>query len=221
MTKTDVSAALFSGGLRTAVRRPADHHVLDVHEAAHFQRLADAGGVIYDGVYLFFAQCKPRVYSHRVAAVYSRPLDVFHDSGYEDGLAVAHCVHLHLAPLEILVYQHPASRTRLECTVHVAHQFSGVLDDLHCPPAQDVARPYQNRVANLLRDVQRMLQVHDRRAGRVGNSDSRQELLEQVPVGRYINGLRRGAEYRQTRLVQRLGQVYRGLAPELHHRGRR
>ena len=65
-----------------------------------------------------------------------------------------------------------------------------------------------------------MLQVADRRAGRIGDARARQELLEQVSVGRDVDGTRRRAEYRHFHAVERLRQVDRRLPAELYD-GRR
>ena len=85
--------------------------------------------------------------------MHPRALDVLHNAGDQHGLPVAYRIHLHLAPLEILVYQHPPARARLESAVHVAHDLGSVLDDLHRAPAEHVARPDQYRIADLLGNV--------------------------------------------------------------------
>ena len=169
---------------------------MDVHEALDLQLIADARGVIDDGVDLLLAQRKAGVDGHRIATVYACPLHMFHDAWNQHRLTVANGVHLNLAALEVLVDKHPPSHASLECVAHVAHQLRGVLHDLHGAAPKHVAGPDQNRIANLLGHIQRLLQVGHGGTRWVGNAYTSQELFEELSVGGSVDGLGGGAENR-------------------------
>ena len=79
-----------------------------------------------------------RVDGVRVAGVHPRALDVLHDAGDDDRLAVRDRVDLDLEALQVLVDQDLASRHRTDRPDHVAAQLLAVADDLHRPAAEHV-----------------------------------------------------------------------------------
>ena len=90
--------------------------------------------------------------------MHARALDVLHDPRDHHGLAVGDGVDLDLHADQVLVDQHLAPGERAQRPVHVALELFGVAHDLHGPAAQHIGRPHQHRIADALRDGQRLFQ---------------------------------------------------------------
>ena len=80
-------------------------------------------------------------------------LDVFHHPGDVDGLGVGDAVHIDLdRVVQVAVDQHRIVAGDTHRLPHVAVQAGAVVDDLHRPPAQHVARPDHHRIADAVGD---------------------------------------------------------------------
>ncbi len=78
----------------------------------------------------------------------TRALDMLHDAGDKDILAVADGVHLKLLAHDVAIYQHGLVDVDLDRRLQVVAQTLLVRDDLHGAAAQHVARAHQHRVAD-------------------------------------------------------------------------
>ena len=167
---------------------------MDVHQALHVEGKADLYGVFDDGLDLGVAEADAGVYGHRIATVDPGPFDVLHDAGNKHPFAVANGVHLDLFTFEVLVDKDGPAPAYLRGAGDVANQLRGVVNYLHGPAAEDVAGPHQNGIANGLGYVQSLLDHGDCTAGRLGNAETVEKVLEAVAVLGDVDGLGGGAE---------------------------
>ena len=153
-------------------------------------------------------------------------LDVLHDAGDEGVLAVGEAIDVDFGGVRqiavdqqrALLGDHQFARP-VEIAGeprHVTVELGAVAHDLHGASAQHVRRPDHHRIADLVGDGAR-------RAGRGGDAVLRlaqlefvEQLLEAVAVFGEIDHVGRGAEDRHLGLFQRLGELERRLAAELH-----
>src|SRR3546814_9937240 len=85
-------------------------------------------------------------------------LDVLHDAADHDILAVSKCIDVDLGGVvEEAVEQYRRVIRDLHGLAHVALEIVVIVDDFHCPAAQHVARPHDQRITDLGGDVQRLL----------------------------------------------------------------
>ncbi len=88
--------------------------------------------------------------------------------------------------------------------------------DLHGSAAQHIGRPDHHGIAQLVGDAARL----GRRAGDAAlgllEPEPVDQRLEAVAVLRQVDGIRRGAEDRHARLLERAGKLQRRLPAELH-----
>ncbi len=123
--------------------------VLDVHQTPNLQRLCQRLGLAFqlrDG--LGFER-EGRERAGRIARVHPSLLDVLHDPGDEDRLAVGQGVGVHFRrPRQVLVDQHRRVPRNLHGVADVPVQLLLVADDLHGPSAEDVGGPDHDREAD-------------------------------------------------------------------------
>ncbi len=175
-------------------------------------------GVINYGFLYFFADRRGGVDGDAVSRVDARPLDVLHYAGDEDVRPVADRVDLDLLPLKVLVYQ---DRVVLRDSVYDADELLYLVivkGDAHPLPAEHIRGAHQDGVAEAVRDLLRLLCGVDRAARRAGDFRLLQDAVEQLPVLRRVNVLRLCPKDFYAHLHKALGELYRGLPAELHHR---
>ena len=90
------------------------------------------------------------------------------------------------------------------------------MDDLHGAAAEHVGRPDHDRIADLLGDRARRRRARGDAAARLADVEPLEQLLEAVAVLGEVDGVGRGAEDRHLGPLQRLGELERRLAAELH-----
>src|SRR3546814_5293655 len=74
-------------------------------------------------------------------------LDVLHDAADHDILAVSKCIDVDLdGVVEEAVEQYRRVIRDLHGLAHVALEIVVIVDDFHCPAAQHVARPHDQRI---------------------------------------------------------------------------
>ena len=207
------------------VDRRAHHGVLDVDQAAHVEVLGDRRGVRLDHLDHPRRQRRRRERTRRVARVHAGFLDVFHHAA-DQHLAgvVADGVDVDLGRIgEEPVDQHrtlgrqPAFLAEAAEPGELLHrpgEVVAVVDDLHRPTAEHVARTHQHREADLVGDRQRLFEV-DRRATR--RLRDLQLVADRVPALAVLGGVDRvgrgaGDEFGR----DQAGQLQRGLPAERH-----
>ncbi len=90
------------------------------------------------------------------------------------------------------------------------------MDDFHGAAAQHVGRAHHQRVAHFLRRGQGLLLRAGGGVGRLAQVQLLHQLLEALAVFGQVDRIRAGADDRRPRLFQRLRQLQRRLAAELH-----
>ncbi len=191
---------------------------LDVHEAHDLERQPELGRGLPD-----FAERRARhapvrrQHGVRIARMDARLFDVLHDPGDDDVLSVAERVDVELVGiLEKPVDQDGPVRKSGDGLLE--HRLEGVLvvGDAHRAASEHVARANEKREAEpaahfeALGDVargapRRSLQVH-----------VTQQLAEALAVLGAVDRVRRGAENRDAGGLERLRELQRRLAAELH-----
>ena len=144
-------------------------------------------------------------------------LDVLHDAGDQDVLAVGNDVHLQLLAHEVLVHQHRVFDLAGENDLHVGPHVLIVVGDDHVLAADDVGGAQQHGIAQLMGGVQRLLHTGDGPALRPLDGEPLQQGIEPFPVLCHVDGLGAGAQDRDTVAVQELGELDGRLAAEGHH----
>ena len=104
--------------------------------------------------------------------------------------------------LEVAVNEDRSVRGYIHCAANIIAQHFLVVRDLHATSAEHVWRPCHERIADALRNGQRLLKVGGHVALRPGDADSLHHLAESVPVFRKIDRINTGTEDSNTRLVE-------------------
>ena len=146
---------------------------------------------------------------------------VLHDSRDQDYFTVADGVNLALFALQVPVDQHRLIGGQLHRRREVMDQLGGVLHDLHGAATKHVARPDHGGIPNVLGHLQSPFHRGHGPARRLRDTQSRQEILELMPVRSHVDGLGAGAEDGQAGHGQRLGKIDGRLAAKLDHGRRR
>jgi len=120
--------------------------------------------------------------------VHPRLLDVLHDGADDGDLAVAYRVNVHLHRiLQELVDQDGPLRRGLDCGAHEVLEFSAVIDQLHRPAAEHERRAHEDRVTDLVGQLQRPF-VGGRGAVRgLLQTEPVEQILEMLSVLRYLD----------------------------------
>ena len=146
----------------------------------------------------------------------TRLLDMLHDAADHRHFPVADRIDIHLdGILQEFVDQH---RMFLDGPADCLHEIPDALigvDNAHIPAAEDIGGPDNHRIADPLGGGQRLFQGVGRVVFRLTEVQLLQELLETLAVFRPVDGVGRGADDLDPGLLQRYGQVERGLAAEL------
>ena len=144
-------------------------------------------------------------------------LDVLHDAGDQDVLAVGNDVHLQLLAHEVLVHQHRVFDLAGKDDLHVSPHVLVIVSDDHVLAADDVGGAQQHGIAQLMSGVQRLLHTGDGPALRPFDREPLQQGIEPLPVLCHVDGLGAGTQDRDTVAVQELGELDGRLAAEGHH----
>ena len=83
---------------------------------------------------------------------------------------------------------------RLEGDGHVARELLGRVHDFHGAPAEDVARPHDDREADLLGDGESVLGASRDAAARAVEAELGEQLVEALAVLGTVDGIGSGAE---------------------------
>src|SRR3989304_2322797 len=153
-----------------------------------------------------------------ITRVHTRLLDMLHNPTDYNSCAVAYRIHVQLGCIvEKLVDQNRVLAGSLDSIGNAGLKRILVIDNLHSPAAQDKARPNQHRVAQLLRNLERLFVSRSRAAIRLEQLEFSYELIESLAVLGPVDAVRRGPDYLDPGLLERERQLKRSLPPELHN----
>ena len=210
-----------NGPRRPGVRlKDVDHVVRDrvlyVHQALDFQLNGDPSRVFFNRLNVLFGDVDRGDDACRVSRMDPCKLDVLHDCGNERLDAVADCVRLGLyRVVEKLVDKDGTFRRNVNSGVDVALEHLFMVNDFHCPSAQNIRGTDHERIPDAVRDGNGLFD----RAGhaRLGLRDAElaHHVAEVLPVLGQVNRLGRCAQNGDAVLFQLAGYVERCLAPEL------
>src|SRR5712675_659407 len=143
-------------------------------------------------------------------------LNMLHDSADENVFAVAGGVHVHLRGIgEEPVEQHRRIVRNFDGLAHVALEILLLVHDLHRAPAEHVARTHHQRIADFLRETQRIGFSARRAVGRLLEPEAIDELLEALAVFGHVDHVGRGADDRHSVRLEIPGELQRRLTAEL------
>ena len=194
------------------------HHVLDVDEAAEPEMPRDADRVVDDVVLLCAFEPLRRIHGVRIAGVDARSFYVLHDAGDDHRLAVGDGVDLDLDPLQVFVDQDLSARHRANRPHHVAPELVSAANDLHRAAPEDVRGTHEHGVTGAFRDRFRLLDRRGRASHRLGDAYCVERASERAAILSEVDRLHARPEDCDLVIVERLGEVDRGLTAELDQR---
>ena len=147
----------------------------------------------------------------------SCPLNMLHNTGDQYVLPVGDHIHFQLNSGQILIDQHRIFDPAGQNALHIGNRLLLRTGNGHVLPTDDIRRPEQYRIAQCFRRPDRFLHASDRAAAGTADSELFQQPVKPFPVFRDIDGLRAGAENRNSVLSQGSGQPDGGLPSEGHH----
>ena len=125
----------------------------------------------------------------------AREFDMLHDRRNKGVRAVRNGVGFGFnGVLQISLNQNRAFRRKFDGDADIFAQHLLVIDDFHRPPAKDVRRPHDERIADLLRHRERLVHRASHARFRLRNAHLAHHLAEQVAVFGQINLFGAGAE---------------------------
>ncbi len=190
---------------------------LHVHQAMDLERLGQRDGLRFQFPDGFRLQREGRQRAGRVARVHAGLFDVFHDAGDEDVVTIGQGVGVDFdGRRQVLVDQDRAVAGHLDGFTDVARQLFVVADDLHGAATQHVGRADDDRITDLVRRLEGFFRGTGNGVDRLGQVDVAQQVLEALTVFGQVDSVGRGAEDRNAFVLERLGQLQRRLAAELH-----
>ena len=131
-------------------------------------------------------------------------------------MTVGDDINLCFLPDDIAVHQNRRPVRDIFRIAHILSEVGWIVDDLHRPPAQNVGRPDEHWIADLLRHEHRRIGRRDCPACGLGNVQLSEQQIKAVPVFRQIDAVERRPENRDTCLHQWLSQINRRLSAELY-----
>ncbi len=140
-------------------------------------------------------------------------LDVLHDAGDDDFLAVCDRVDVDLdREIQEAVEQDRAVVRDAHGPLDVIAQLVLAVHDLHRTSAEHVRRPHDQRIADLLRHRDGFVDVTRGAVRRLLELELVDELLEPLAILGEIDRVRRRADHRDARLLERARELQRRLA---------
>ena len=133
--------------------------------------------------------------TRRISRVNAGLFDMFHDAGDEHLFTIADRIDIDFDRVsQICVDEDRAGTRDLHGHPHIPFQGTTVVDDFHCSPAQDIGRPDEHRITNLLGDHACFVDAGGEPIGRLAQLKPRQQLLEALAIFCKVDRVRRGAE---------------------------
>ncbi len=212
--------------------------ILHVHQATNMQRLGKRRRLAFQLVQHVLGKRARWQRAGAVTRVNTGFLDVFHDAGYEDVLAIAQRIHVHfngvrqvaieqqrvLAQKRVDLAGLVVGVTLLDILRHeagnriqqVALQHAFIVNDLHGAATENVGRANDQREADFGRHDAGLLDGIGNAIVRLRQIELHQQLLETVAVFGKVDHIGCRAKDRDTVLFERFGKLQRRLAAELH-----
>ncbi len=145
-----------------------------------------------------------------------RLFDVLHDPPDVHLFTVGDRIYVNLDVIfHKLVDEDRVLRVGANTRCQVEIQIRTVVDDLHAPPPEHVRGPHHDRVAELPRDLSRLVGAPGGPEPGMRNAELRKQVPEPGAVLGEVYGVRTGAEDLDTVLLQLAGELQGALAPEL------
>src|SRR3569833_4152814 len=181
------------------------------------QRLGELERLLAQIVLDLGTQAIGRQRASRIARVHTRLLYVLHDPADEHVFSVANGVDIDLyRHVEETVQQHRAVVGDLYGVGHVCPQIVFVENDLHRTAAEYVRGSHDERETDFAGETHGLVLGTRSSIRRLLQIQVPHERLEALPVLGDVDGIRRCADNRRTRLYQGARQFQRRLADELH-----
>ena len=143
--------------------------------------------------------------------------DVFHDAADQDIFAVTHGIDIHFHGIaQEVVQQHRRIVGHAHGLAHVARQVFLGINNLHGAAAQHIGWTHHQRVADVIRQLQRFFRIGRRAVRRLLQPQTLDHLLETLPVLGMVDGIGRGTDHGDTIGFQAAREFQRRLAAILH-----
>ena len=192
---------------------------LDIHKPDDVQLLRErARDAFYFGNRLLRERDRRRN-RRGVARVAARRLDVLENRADDCRLSIRHAVDVELDGVgEELVDEDRTPLRYLHRLLDVFPEALLMVDDCHAASSEDERRTHEDRIADLLRDLERIVNRVRDAARRLLHADFIHKRAEEVAVLRECDVLGRGAEDVYARRLEFFREVERGLTAELDNR---
>jgi hypothetical protein len=132
-------------------------------------------------------------------------LDMLHDPGDDDRLAVGKRVDVHFhCVAQVAIDQHRAGTRNRHRGRNIMVELLGPVDDLHPAPAEHVGGTKEHRIADPLRHQQRLVAAASDPVRRLLEIEPRHQLRKPLAVLCQVDAVGAGAQDRNARLLQLL-----------------
>ncbi len=193
------------------------YDILDVYKTDNVQCLCELFGVVDDNALDMLCEVLAGVDGDGVAGVDACALNVLHDTGDNEILAVTDGVYLDLGAHHVLINKHGVFELCRGDDVHILGNVAVAVRDDHVLTAENVGRTQQNGVAEVRRSLERLLGGEYGFSLGAGDTALFKQLVEQLSVLRSVDVRRLRAEYAHAEFGKVLGKLYRGLSAELNN----
>ena len=143
-------------------------------------------------------------------------LDVFHDAWQQTIDAVGNHIDFGFFAHHVFIDQQRLIGRDFGGGLHIGTQVGFRINDFHRAPAQHITWPHQNRITDAVGDINRRIECCHSRAFGLGNAEFNQQFIEAVAVFGKVDGIELSSEDFNSGIVQRLGQIDRGLSAKLN-----
>ena len=174
--------------------------VLDIHQALCAQREGQLFRYLTDAVQELVVEVVRRVDRDGVAAMDACPFDMLHNAGDQHVLPVRDDVHFQLDARHILVHQDRVLDAAGQDIPHIAFRGRRIPRNAHALAADDIAGPQQDRISQLFRSLQGVLQTADPASARPRYAEALQQGVKTRPVLCRVDAVGRGSQNRDALL---------------------
>ena len=152
-----------------------------------------------------------------IARVDAGFFDVLHHAADQSPRAVAQAIDVHFnGGFEELVDQDGLVRRGFESLKHIAAEGFLVVDDFHGPAAENIAGADEHGIADSSGRVDRLRQIEGDAVGRLFQLQAIHQALEALAILGQVDAVNAGPNDGSAGRFQRLRQIERRLAAELH-----
>ena len=193
------------------------HNVLNVDQTDDVERFRELFRVIDDNLFDVRREVLAGVNRNRVARVYSRALNVLHNAGDYEIIAVANRVNLDFRSHHIFIDKNGIFQLVGGDYLHILRNVRVAVRDNHILSAENVRRTEQNGITKLVCRFQRFFLGKDGFSLRTRDIALFKQLVKQLSVLRRVNIGSLRSENANAHFREVFRELNRGLSAKLHN----